>query len=365
MLISTEVEIRVRPATLDYYKSLGYEIPIKKSSKSYFISTGKEFVYDFNKPIIVKVSDLPRYNETKVLVECDICKKNRMFVAYYNYITVMEKTGNYACRDCSTVKYKQTLKKRYNVDNVLQIEGVRDKMTQAYLKKYNTTHPMYNDDFKAALKKSLLNKYGVDCSLKIPEVKEKVTKLWIEKYGVDHVGKSPEVHAKIAQSLYKNGSVPISKQQLYLFNLFNINDVAKINYPVSHFNVDICFPQEKIIIEYNGGGHDLMIKFGTLSQEEFDKKEMKRFYIIKREGYKQIEIVSRKDLLPFDEVLFKMLNDAEKYFKNTQHSWVKYDIDNSLLFNFEHKDGILYDFGSLRTIKDSDLIDSQFDKNKS
>ena len=162
---------------------------------------------------------------------------------------------------------------------------------------------------------------------------------------------SPDVRAKANETLCKNGNQKTSKQQLYLHSLYG----GELNFFVKYYATDICFPEEKLIIEYDGGGHALRVVLGRLTQEEFDQKEIIRNNILKREGYKRINIVSNSDKLPQDDVLLKMLFDARTYFQTTSHTWQTYDIDKSLLFNAENINGIPYDFGALRTIKDNDI----------
>ena len=87
------------------------------------------------------------------------------------------------------------------------------------------------------------------------------------------------------------------------------------------------------------------------SQEEFDRKEMIRRYIITKEGYKQIHIISSKDLLPSATILLQMLDHAKEYFSTTNHTWIEYNIDTSSVRNTEHKDGIFFNYGELRKIK--------------
>ena len=123
-----------------------------------------------------------------------------------------------------------------------------------------------------------------------------------------------------------------------------------MNFPISRFSADICFVNEKLDIEVDFGGHNLSVKLGQLTQEEFDRKELIRDKVIKSKGYKIIRIKSKSDLLPSDSILLQMLNDARNYFSTTQHSWCIFDIDKSLLFNAENKNGIPYNYGSLRTI---------------
>ena len=47
----------------------------------------------------------------------------------------------------------------------------------------------------------------------------------------------------------------------------------------------------------------------------------------------------------------KMLEQAKQYFNATNHTWVAYDIDTSLVRNAENKEGVFFDFGELRKIK--------------
>ena len=69
--------------------------------------------------------------------------------------------------------------------------------------------------------------------------------------------------------MYKNRSQKSSSQQRHICNLYN----GELNYPISQFNADIAFIDEKLICEYNGGGHWLNVKTNRETQEEFDKKE--------------------------------------------------------------------------------------------
>lgn len=206
-------------------------------------------------------------------------------------------------------------------------------------------------------KNTFLLHYDTENPFQLPEIKEKIRQTFYSHYGVDNPNKSPEVRAKTAQTLYKNGTTPTSKQQFYVFNLYqSVNPNTQLNYPIAYYNVDICFPEEKLTVEIDFGGHDLQVKTGNLTQEEFNQKEIIRNNIIKREGYKQMRIISLNDKLPQDSVLFQMLSEARQYFSDyPEHSWIEYNISTSTLRNAENKNGIPYNFGELRTIKDADL----------
>lgn len=129
---------------------------------------------------------------------------------------------------------------------------------------------------------------------------------------------------KQAKSLYENGNVACSNQQKYLNNLFG----GKLNYPIGKYNVDICFPEEKIYIEYDGGGHDLRVKLNLLTYDEFNKKEISRNYYLMRRGWKQIRIISSNDKLPSDGKLLYLLNYARDYL-NLGHHYIIFDIDKN------------------------------------
>ena len=124
-----------------------------------------------------------------------------------------------------------------------------------------------------------------------------------------------------------------------------------LNYPISYYNADIYLSNDNFVIEYDGGGHDLNVRLGHLTQNEFNQKEIIRDNIIKRNGYKQMKIISSTDKLPSDDVLLKMLSDTRQYFIDyPNHSWIEFNVDNSTVRNAENKNGISYEFGNLRRI---------------
>ena len=237
------------------------------------------------------------------------------------------------CKDCINKKRIKTMIKKYNVENALKSEVFKEKMRQTNIERY-----------------------GVENYTQTKEYNEKVKETCLKKYNIEHFSKLEEVKEKKALTSYKYSSKECSRQQFYIYNLYNISNNVELNYPVKSYNLDICIPNEKLDIEIDFGGHNLPVKIGKLTQEEFNQKEIIRNNIIKREGYKQMRIISSKDLLPSDEILLQMLSMAREYFDATSHSWINFDIDNSKFINAENKnsDGVFFDFGKLRKIKKSD-----------
>lgn len=294
-------------------------------------------------------------------------------------------------------KSKQTMLEKYGVENPFQAEEVKKKIRETTLDKYGVDSYTKTDEYKQKSKKTHLERYGVesytqtkeyqeksrnariekygenygqiimkkamdtfyektgyDDPRKSPEVQEKIKQTCIERYGADNPFSSKEIRKKIAQSFYNNSSQKSSRQQRYICSLYN----GILNYPILCYNADIYLPEDNLIIEYDGGGHSLSVIIGEKTIEEFNRKEIIRNESIKRQGYKQMRIISLDDLMPSDEILLQMLSEAKQYFLQfPSHSWIEYNIDTSSVRNAEHKDGVFFNFGKLRRINKDELLE--------
>lgn len=331
-IITQEVEIKPRGKMIQYYRDKGYDA-------------------NYNKSIIVKVEDLPIASHICVDAQCDICKDIHN-IKYKDYNKIITNGNYYCCYKCSSIKAIETNKVRYGCNNAMQNKDVYKKQSETLKMHYGVNTPLKNEDIRKRAENTMIQNIGVKCSFMSENVRNKIRESLLKKYGVDNPSKSLVIREKVSQALYENSSQMCSKQQFYIFNLYKLkNNKVGLNYPVSYYNIDICFPEEKLAIEYDGGFHNGRVKTGKLTQEEFDKKEIIRNNIIKREGYKQMRIISSKDKLPTDTILLQMLSDARNYFLlYPNHSWIEFNIDTSLVLSAEYKDGVLYNFGDLRKI---------------
>lgn len=378
MLLTKEVEVKLWGTNINHYKRLGY--------------MGKH-----GDTIIVKIDDLSKGCNVRIMVACDYCGKE-CNPRYVNYCDSIEIDGTYACGHCSIHKAEKTIfkkygvlnysstneckekvantmmtrygvdhvskseeflkrkcennKKKYGVEHTMQVKEFKDKGIQTNLVKYGVEHVLQHPEVMERMKNTVQDKYGVQYASQNAEIKEKILKTNFERYGCKTPSQLPEVREKMSQTLYSNSSQKVSKQQHYINNLYQ----GILNFPVKFYNVDIYLPNDNLIVEYDGGGHMLNVAMGRETIEDYNHKEIVRYNVIKREGYKQMKIISKKDKLPSDQILFQMLQDTRQYFIDyPQHSWVEFNIDISIVRNAENHQGISYDFGSLRTIKDSDL----------
>jgi len=145
------------------------------------------------------------------------------------------------------------------------------------------------------------------------------------------------------ETKFKHGKVPVSTQQIYIHNLIG----GILNYPEEKSCLDIAFLDEKIYVEYDGSGHDLTVKLKTISQEQFDEKSKRRRYALYRRGWKEIRIISKKDLLPNIDKIKELFIYGKEILK--KHSWVLFDIDNQELKFSNHVEE--YNFGKLKRVK--------------
>lgn len=329
MILTKEVELKPTGKSIQYYKNLGYDAKCRK-------------------PLFVMVKDLPEHSDAIVEILCDYCNENIASMKYSSYMKGAKNIDKYACKHCRYEKIKEVAQKLYGVECIGSLPETKEKRDKTIREKYGVNSYSQTEESKAKVRKTCIDKYGVDNPSKVEFVSEKRKNTNMQKYGYEYNLQIPEVRERITQTLYNNSSQKTSVQQRYICSLYQ----GILNYPVSHYNVDIYIPEDNIIIEYDGGGHLLNVITGRETQEEFNRKEIIRNNIIKHKGYKQMRIISSRDLIPSDQILLRMLSEAKQYFTDYPfHSWCLYDIDQNMLFNAENKEGALYDFGELRKIK--------------
>lgn len=80
------------------------------------------------------------------------------------------------------------------------------------------------------------------------------------------------------------------------------------------------FPDERIIIEYDGKGHNLSVIFGNTTREDFERKEETRQFTLIDNGYKVGRIVNSKDRIVSDDeyiniknIIFEELNNKDLF----------------------------------------------------
>ncbi len=117
--------------------------------------------------------------------------------------TKMEKYGdeNYNNGEKSTA----TKKEKYGEDYYKNM--LEEQRKQTYLKKYGVTHHLKLEEFRAKQRKTNLEKYGSEYLINNPELKEKMKKTMMKKYGVENPSQSQEIKQKKKETSIKNFGV--------------------------------------------------------------------------------------------------------------------------------------------------------------
>jgi hypothetical protein len=249
-------------------------VRVNNFNEKHFISLG----YDVprNTYIEIFVRELPIGSGLKIDVECNYCGK----IFKKSYRRYLETKENLCCNECKYEKMMQT-------------------------------------DFM---------KYGHFCSLRNEEVNEKTKKTNLERYGFECVLKNKEIKEKAVKTFKKNGGTHgnfISKPQIYLTNLF-LGELDCIEFP---YRLDAFFENENIYFEYDGSGHNMLVKLGKITEQEFEIKEIERSLFLKEKGYKEFRIISNNDIFPKDEELIKIKERAFDLLLNKNYQKYIYNLN--------------------------------------
>ena len=267
------------------------------SAKKIYTEKGYKYTGRF-KYFEVDVLDLAEGSHASVLVICDYCGAEHSKM-YKSYIANKKKDiiKKDCCKECQNDKYKE----------------------------------------------SVLFTYGIENTFQLADIKNKIKKTNFKNLGFNYPSQSPLVQEKIRKKLFNNGTAPCSKQQAYLHSVLG----GELNFPFGSISLDIAFPDEKLYIEYDGGGHLLSVMHGIETMEQFNRRNINRWYLLKRKGWKAITIISKKDFLPSKEKILEIIEFAKEYL-NKDHSWIEFDIDNKNIYCTSND--LYLDFGKVYKI---------------
>lgn len=303
MLLEQTLHIKPPNNNIGYYKNLGY-IP------------------DEHGYIDVDVHDLQPKSTRKVKCKCDYCGEI-IDVVYANYKTSIKKVvPKTACKKC-----------------------IPQKRAECNLINYGHENPSQFPGYLEAIQKTNLERYGKPYYMQTEEYKKRYVNTVQKKYGCDNVSQVKEIREKVVNTFFKNNSIKSSRQQRYICNLYN----GILNYPIGIYSADILI-NNNIIVEYNGGGHSLDVKVGNITEEERKNKDLRRYYALKKQGYKMITIVSNKDYIPNDDILLYMKDIGVELLKQEDCHWVEFNIDENKMRHSLNHDGASFNFGKLKRI---------------
>ena len=291
MIIQKEVEVTVNNNKIRFYREHGFP-NCKRFDK-----------------ITIPIEWLGPTSKIPILCECDYCHKQ--YKKPYGEIVVGRKiVDKDSCYDCKYNKIVESNYTKYGVKTNLMLKENQEKSKQTVKEKYGVDNVMQNEEIKNKQAASVEKHYGVKSPIQNPEIKEKIRRTAVEKYGAEFTR---------GGMLLING-VFCSKTQKEICNYFNF----EINAFIKQYCVDGL--KNNIIIEYNGGGHDIAVQKEQISREDFDKKEKGRLDNLIKLGYSVLVIENKEDL-PLSEKDYNNLKDIINNLSNSQIK--KYQVEGS------------------------------------
>jgi len=126
--------------------------------------------------------------------------------------TMLEKYGekNYNNR----TKAKQTCINKYDVENPSQVEKIKEKKKNAFLKHYGVENPFQSEEIKEKMKQTNLKNLGVEYPMQSSNIQKKVRQTSLKNYGVENAQQSPEIKEKVKRTNLKNLGVEYPMQSL-------------------------------------------------------------------------------------------------------------------------------------------------------
>ena len=154
------------------------------------------------------ISNIGKYSKTKITAICDSCSKEKETTMKL-YTSYGYKDGNYLCRSC---KLKKNNQEKYGVDNIFQLDSIKEKSKKTIKEKYGVDNISQSKEIQDKIKSTNQGKYGTTHHLKNKEILDKQKKTNIERYGVDNVSKLDSIKEKKKETTFSNYGVEYISQ---------------------------------------------------------------------------------------------------------------------------------------------------------
>ena len=299
MLLQDElIEIKWHPANKQRYTEKGYVFTKMKDS---FFAKVKD---------VVECSD-----GAKIPVRCDYCGE-----IYYptsrTYLINHNKGKEDCCVACKGKKIRKTVQEKYGVNNVVELQEVREKMKTTCLERYGVESPLEFPAIYEKTQKSFNEHYGTVNGIKdirtVKELKDKIAETNTAKYGGISPFASQEIRAKIKEQMYENGTCATSYKQLGLQDMLKAKyGNCELNFPCGESSLDcmIIVNDIRIDVEYDG----------WYWHKDREREDRNRDYFVKSCGYKVLRFFAYADRLPTDQELASAIEQltttSKKYIK--------------------------------------------------
>lgn len=278
MILDKEVKIKITGGNIVRLKNLGYKIKM-----------GDE--------ITIPIEHLTKGSSHIIKVKCDICGK--IYTTKYCVLFKNSQPNINACSKCCNKKSRIACKEMFGVENVFELQSMQDRVRDI-----------------------VFAKYGVKNVSSVLEIRKKVEQTNLERYGVRFPMESPMLVERLVQSINKGVGVKTSSQQRIICKMVN----GTLNHIIGRYFADILIPNTNIIIEYNGGGHYIKLKYNE-TEEEMYQREFKRYDYIVSRGYRIITLITLSNIIPQQNKLEDIISYSKKLFENDNIKFLSFNLE--------------------------------------
>jgi len=125
-------------------------------------------------------------------------------------------------------KVKNTVKEKYGVDNVFQLDSVKYKAKQTMIRIYGVEHAVLSPQIQEKIKETNIKRYGVEFPQNLKIFKDKQKSTMLLKYNVTHYSKTKKFRelaslnmCKYNENIYHNHKIKIYKDtKIYYQSLY-------------------------------------------------------------------------------------------------------------------------------------------------
>ena len=228
----------------------------------------EDFMYLFwelnlSKSLVARIMGTTQSCISKYVIKNKIFKTPEMLrQSYNNTIKIKYNVDNVAQSQYSKDKYKNTCLNKYKVDNAWKDKGVQKKRNKTIKDKYGVNNISQNEEIKRKKIETFINNYGYESPLQCPDVMDKIKKSNLGKYGFANPMQVKQFILKAHETKKLNGSYGKSRDEDKIFKLLQqkFNPIERQYYSQLYpYHCDFYIPQLDLYIEYQGfvshGGH--------------------------------------------------------------------------------------------------------------
>ena len=172
------------------------------------------------------------YCSRQHFVNCVICGKFfELNPRYYGFCEIPHTCSDKCNKKYNAQRVRESFQEKYGVDNAMDLQEFRDKISVAYKSKSEEEKQEIKDRTAATVaerygsfanpeivekrKKTTLERYGVENPMQSPEIRKKAEATNLERYGYKHTFSCPEIRAKgDATQIEKYGCLASNSQEI-------------------------------------------------------------------------------------------------------------------------------------------------------